>query len=267
MFFPASKIVYFVIQPSSLIALALLCGLLLTAFTARRRLGLVLSFAGLLMLAVAGLSPLGNLLVIPLEERFPPFRAERVPSDVAGIIILGGFEDTRPTDSRPGLGLNESAERLTEAARLAHAEPRLKVVFTGGVGSLFAGVDSAANSVAAFLDEIGIDPGRIILESRSRNTYENARLTIPLLASKPGERWLLVTSAYHMPRSMGIFRQAGLDVIAHPVDFRTSGPGDATAWFASISDGLRRVDMAVKEWIGLVAYRMAGYTNALFPAP
>lgn len=267
MFFPLSKIVFFVLQPSSLIALAILAGLVLARSPRWGRAGRRLAFAGLAALVAAGLTPLGNLLIFPLEQRFPALDTQKLPEGVAGIIVLGGFEDTRALESGGELGLNEAAERITEAARLARAEPHLKVVFTGGVGALIGGGRSAAGKVADFLADIGIPRHRMILEAASRNTYENARLTVPLLGSDRGGRWLLVTSAFHMPRAMGIFRRVGVDVIAHPVDFRTSGDGDLWLWFKSIPAGLERVDLAVKEWIGLAAYRVMGYTASLFPAP
>ena len=84
---------------------------------------------------------------------------------------------------------------------------------------------------------------------------------------KPGERWLLVTSAWHMPRSMGSFRAAGFPVTAYPVDYRTRGGEDARRGFLHTSEGLRRLDLMVKEWLGLLAYRLSGRTDALFPAP
>jgi uncharacterized SAM-binding protein YcdF (DUF218 family) len=84
---------------------------------------------------------------------------------------------------------------------------------------------------------------------------------------KPGERWLLVTSAYHMPRAMAAFRAAGFAVQAYPVDWRTRGIMDATRPFASLSDGLSRTDTAIHEWIGLLAYRLSGKTRELLPAP
>lgn len=266
MFYIVSKILFFVLQPSSVIALMLFAGVALLAWTSRRRLGLGLALGGLALLVVAGLTPLGNALVIPLEQRFPPLGRDAVADDVAGLIILGGAEDSWVTGPAAGLGLNEAAERFTEAARLALAHPRLKVVFTGGVGRLWGGGVSAAEPVREFLAELGVARERIVLEGVSRNTRENATLTAAVLGAKPGERWLLVTSAYHMPRAVGVFRRVGLDVVAFPVDFRTRGNADLTRFFPSITAGLERVDLAAKEWIGLVGYRLAGYTDTLFPA-
>lgn len=267
MFFPLSKILFFILQPSSLIAIAILAGLVLARSQRWRRAGGRLAVGGIAALLIAGLTPFGNALLLPLEQRFPAADAMSLPNDVAGMIVLGGFEDTSVLATRRELGLNRAAERVTEAARLARAVPRLKVVFTGGVGALIGGGTSAAGKVGEFFADMGIARDRLILEGASRNTYENARLTVPLLAAAPGSRWLLVTSAFHMPRSIGIFRQAGVDVIAYPVDFRAGGGEDLWLWFKSIPEGLERVDVAAKEWIGLLAYRAVGYTDALFPTP
>jgi uncharacterized SAM-binding protein YcdF (DUF218 family) len=114
---------------------------------------------------------------------------------------------------------------------------------------------------------LGIPADRIIVEERSRDTAENARFTKALADPRPGERWLLVTSAFHMPRSIGAFRRVGFAVEAYPVDYRTRGPEDLARPFASLGDGLRRSDIAMREWIGLLIYWLAGRTSELFPAP
>jgi uncharacterized SAM-binding protein YcdF (DUF218 family) len=124
-----------------------------------------------------------------------------------------------------------------------------------------------AEYAVELLESFGIARNRILLEDKSRNTIENAAFSKALAAPKPGERWLLVTSGYHMPRAIGVFRHAGFAVEAYPVDWRTRGPIDLVLPFESVTAGLRRTDTAVHEWIGLVAYWLAGRTSELFPAP
>ena len=121
--------------------------------------------------------------------------------------------------------------------------------------------------VGALFESLGVPPGRITLENRSRNTAENAAYSKALAAPKPGERWLLVTSAAHMPRAIGAFREAGFPVEAYPVDYQTNGWQDLRAVFGSLSGGLRQMDTALHEWIGLVAYRLTGKSSALLPGP
>ncbi|MCB1504918.1 MAG: YdcF family protein [Hyphomicrobiaceae bacterium] len=268
MFFALSKILTFLLQPSSLIWLACGVGLLLRERSRRlHRFGLWLLMAGLAALLVAGLSPLGNILLLPLESRFPGATPSSVPTPLAGIIVLGGAEDGWVSSGRSGLAVNEAAERITETARLATRHPEAKVVVTGGVAAFVSSGVEGSSAVAALLRDLGIAADRLIVETKSRNTYENASMTLPLINAKPGEAWLLVTSAYHMPRAVGIFRKAGLDVIPYPVDYRLRGPEDMGRWFKAIPEGLRRCDLAVKEWAGLIAYWLTGRTTAFFPAP
>jgi len=265
MFFIASKVIFFCIQPSTLAFLSLATGFLCLQFK-RPKSGTILLSAGFGIIVLFGFLPGGNVLVLPLEQRFA-MRVPDVPQEkVSGIILLGGFEDGSITDRRGGLALNESAERLTETLRLARALPDVKVIFTGGSGSLFGG-EGIGSDIRKFLIDGGIDPRRIVIENMSRNTYENATFTKALVKPTSEDKWLLVTSAFHMPRAVGVFRKVGFDVVPYPVDFRTRGRRDAIRPFDSISVGLERTDLAAKEWIGLFAYWMSGRSASLFPGP
>jgi len=263
-FFWLSKIVFFVIQPSTALFLAAVAGSVML-FTSWRRLGralVVLSAAGL---GICGLSPASNLLIIPLEERFPQ------PADIPqvdGVIILGGAVDTIVTSTRGQTALTTSGERITVAARLAQRHPQAQIVHSGGEGLLIASGTSEAEGALPLLLSFGIAEDRLVMEDKSRNTWENAMFTRDLLDPRPGQTWLLVTSAYHMPRAMGVFRAAGWEgVAAYPVDYRTRGWQDQNRWFSGVSQGLRRFDIATREWIGLLAYWATGRSAALFPAP
>lgn len=266
MFYIASKVFWLVAAPSSLCVIAIAVGLVLIGLN-RRRLGLWFAGAGLALLVAAGFLPLGNYLVLPLEERFAGQRLPDPGAKVAGIIILGGFEDGWVSAGRGGLAVNESAERLTEGVRLAKRWPEARVVFTGGVAGLLAGGVTAAGSVGEFLKDVGIDPGRIVLEGESRNTWQNAVNVRAMMKPPAGETWVLVTSAYHMPRSVGVFRKAGFEVVAAPVDFRTRDAGDLFRLFETLPAGLQRLDLGAREWIGLLAYWLSGRSSALLPAP
>jgi uncharacterized SAM-binding protein YcdF (DUF218 family) len=264
-FFIASKVIYFCIQPSSLAFLALAAGFLFLQFKHPKPAALLL-LLGFGIVVLFGVLPGGTVLVLPLEQRFAT-RVMDVPQEkISGIILLGGFEDGSVTEGRGGLALNESAERLTETVRLARVLPDAKVIFTGGSGSLFGG-EGIGPDIAKYFIDAGIEPSRIVIENNSRNTYENAMFTKALVKPQPSDKWLLVTSAFHMPRSVGVFRKAGFDVVPYPVDFRTRGRRDAVRPFDSISAGLARTDLAVKEWIGLLAYWASGRSASLFPGP
>lgn len=262
-----SKAVGFLLQPSSLIAGILILGLALASFTRKTTLGRNLAWTGLAALVGCGFLPAGSVALLPLEQRFPAPEGKIPDGPLAGIILLGGYEDGRITAARRTLTLNEAGDRLTEAAVLAHRLPALPIVISGGARVIVREEREATTEIAAFLVAMGIARERIVLENRSATTHENALFTRDMLKPEPGQRWLIVTSAAHMPRAIGCFRRQGFDVVAWPADFRTKSAGDALRLFSSIPAGLRRLDDAAQEWIGLVAYRVLGRTDALFPRP
>lgn len=263
--FVISKIFGLFVQPSSLLILAIAAGLLAMSRPRWRRAGQWLAGSALMLLAFAGIVPVGNWLILPLEQRFSELPLPAAGDRIDGIIILGGFEDGWVSAGRGALTINEAGERLTEGVRLARLFPEAKIVFSGGVGSLLRQGADATGPVARYFAEMGITAERIVLEGRSRNTQENALYTAPLLQASPEQRWMLITSAYHMPRAIGVFRKAGIAVVPYPVDYRTRGPADRTRLFDSVPAGLQRLDLAVKEWIGLLAYRLLGRTDDVLP--
>ena len=270
MFFVLAKVLWFLVQPSSLIVGAIIAGVLLTS-SRWKTAGIRLALVGCAALLVSGLSPLGDLLIRPLENRFPRAELGAGPEGIAGIIMLGGAGDSRVAGRPDVAPLNEAAERVTEGLVLARRFPKARVVFSGGSGALLTREPPEARAAGRLLVALGIEPGRLMLEDKSRDTHENAVFTRRMIEPKPGERWLLVTSAWHMPRAIGCFRQAGFPVEAWPVDYRTPRrmrllPLNASIP-ASIPEGLRRIDLAVREYAGLVMYYLTGRTTALFPAP
>jgi uncharacterized SAM-binding protein YcdF (DUF218 family) len=264
MFFTLSKIFGFFALPSNFLMAIGLVGLVLlcTRFT---RLASWLIVTSLVLLAVAGLSPLGNALIVPLEERFPPWDASRGPPD--GIVVLGGSISADVSAARGAIAFDEAAERITVTAELARRYPNARIIFAGGSSALIFDEGVEAAFAIRQLEDLGVAPQRMTAEGQSRNTIENAVFSRRIANPKPGERWLLVTSAYHMARAIAAFRAAGFPVEAYPVDWRTRGPLDMVQPFPSVGDGLRRTDTAVHEWVGLLVYRFTGKTAALFPAP
>ena len=265
MFFYLSKILWFFVQPSNLllIAAALATWMLFSRFARLGRAVLVLSILALLFV---GMGPAGLWLVIPLENRFPPLPADF--PEPTGIVVLGGGVDEAVSAARGVEELSDAGTRMTASAALAYRYPNARLVFTGGSGRLSGGGVSEAEIARRIYVRMGIAPGRLTLEQKSRNTWENAVMTRDLIEPKPGEVWLLVTSAFHMPRAMGIFRKAGFPVVACPVDYATRGTWeDYIRPSVDTGLGLRRTDLGVREWIGLIAYYMTGRTSALFPLP
>jgi len=249
MFFTLSKTLGFFAAPSNLLISIGVLGLILlcTRFT---RLASWLIVTSLVLLAVAGFSPLGNAFILPLEERFPPWDPSHGAPD--GIVVLGGAI---------------LSERITATAELARRYPNARIIFSGGSSSLIYDEGPEAPFAVRQLEALGVAYDRIAAEDRSRNTLENAAYSLRLARPKPGERWLLVTSPYHMTRAMAAFRALGFVVEAYPVDWRTRGPKDLTRPFGSLAEGLRRTDTAVREWVGLLVYRLTGKSATFFPAP
>jgi uncharacterized SAM-binding protein YcdF (DUF218 family) len=264
MFYYVAKIVWFFLTPSNALVTLALMGLLLMR-TRRARLGQRLAATSAALLLVAGLSPLGHALMLPLEERFPPYRDDGTP--VAGVVVLGGSYDTEATNVHGQMALNETGERLIALGDLARRYPQAKLVYAGGGSEFTPDTTPEATLVENTVHQLGIAPGRVLYERKSLNTYENALFAKAAARPNAGERWLVVTSAFHMPRTMGVFRAVGFEVVPHPVDYRTAGTMSLLRPFAFVSEGLRRTDVATKEWIGLLSYRLSGRTGHVFPGP
>jgi uncharacterized SAM-binding protein YcdF (DUF218 family) len=269
MFFYLAKGLWFLLQPSTLIALLIGYGAILI-WTGWARWGRRFVTIGAILLLLAGLSPLGNVLILPLEDRFPRTDLDNPPAPT-GFIILGGVEDRLVGTARHAPTVNEAAERIIEGAILARRFPSAKIAFTGGDAGILYKSGSEAEGAETLLTAMGVAPNRLILEAKARDTYENAVLLKDELTKQgdlgPGKRWVLITSAHHMPRAIGAFRKAGFDVEPWSVDYRTRGKADLGRPFDKVSEGLRRVDVAAREWAGLLAYWLRGRSDALFPAP
>ena len=263
MYFTVSKTLLFFTLPSNLLILLAIAGTVLL-FAKRVRTGRALLLVSMLAIVVLGLSPLSRVLFHVFESRFPQWDASG-PAPT-GFIILGGAIDPDTSAARHDIALTDAAERLSVVPELARRYPAARIIYTGGNGSLFGGPPEATYA-AQLLASFGIPPKRIETEARSRNTLENAIYTKALAAPKPGERWVMITSAFHMPRAMAAFRAAGFAVEAYPVDWQT-GEGTALLWpFRSFVDGLSSTDTVTREFLGLLSYRLTGRTHELFPAP
>jgi uncharacterized SAM-binding protein YcdF (DUF218 family) len=264
LFFVLSKTLGIMLLPANFLIGAGVVGAILMA-TRFASLGRKLVVASPVLLAICAFSPVGYMLLYPLEQRFPPWDSTGGAPD--GIIVLGGSIDTDLSVAH-GTGVVRSApDRIIAAAALAHHYPNARIVFSGGNSNLVSNDAREADYAGAIFESLGIAKTRLIMDRRSRNTLENAEFSKALVAPKAGERWLLVTSAFHMPRSVGLFRKAGFVVEPYPVDWRVGGRGDLFAFSNIAVDGLGRTDLAVREWIGLIAYRATGKIDELLPGP
>lgn len=264
LFFVLSKTLGIMLLPTDFLIFVGIAGAILLV-TRWAPLGRRLMVASLLLLAICGFSPLGNWLLYPLESRFPVWDAARGAPD--GIVVLGGSIDADISAAHGVAVVRGAADRLVAAAALARRYPNARLIFTGGSSNLISDNPREADYAAEIFERLGVPGERLTMERRSRNTEENAEFTKAIAAPKNGERWLLVTSAYHMPRSVGLFRKAGFAIEPYPVDWRLGNRADLLRFSVFAVDGLQRTDLAVHEWIGLLAYRLTGKTSRLLPGP
>ena len=264
MFFTLSKILWFLADPGNLFIIALSIGvLLLWAGKGRAGRGLVsLALMGALLVAVF---PIGKIMTGVLENRFQ--RPDPMPDKITGIIVLGGVLNQFIAKKRGASAPRIATGRFSEFIRLAGLYPDAKLVFTGGSGSLSNPDIKEAEFAAPLLESWGLDIGRVTFEADSRNTFENAIFSKALVKPSPDDKWILITSAFHMPRAMGVFRAAGWNVLPAPVEYVTTGEERLFALQFSFRTGINAFSRAVHEWLGLSFYWLTGRTDTLIPAP
>lgn len=248
MFFLTSKIFWAFFSPLTLIGLMIVTGL---AFRKLRK--LVAVGAGLF--ALFGFLPIGPNLIVYLEKQYgntvPP------PYDISGIIVLGGVINGARSEIHQQVSLNDYAERITEMIRLSQIYPQARIVFSGGTGVLKEGSPKESEKVSILLKDMNIKPDRFEYESRSRNTYENMTESFALVRPQAGEKWLLVTSAFHLPRAVGVFEKGGWNVIPYPAGYLEDG---AYIWHPTLDvlGNFYKLQVATKEIVGIIAYSLTG---------
>ncbi len=259
-----SKIVGAVLTPGFVLLVVLLVGSGLLWMRRSWRSGRLLLSGAALFLLVLAVLPTDELLLAPLENRFPA--NPPLPHHVDGIIILGGAINQTISSARGQINLTDAAERLLEGARLARLYPEARVVFTGGASDPFNQTLREAPYAVRELEDLGVAADRLVVEDASRNTFENAVFTQRLMQPKKGQVWVLVTSASHMARAVGVFRSVNWPVIPWPVNYFTP----SRPLFGSLDmlvENMRILSLALHEWGGLLFYRLSGWTDALFPEP
>ncbi len=263
MFFSLSKILWFLVEPANILLIALIIGVILVWLPWRRlaRWWMTMTLLYALFLAMV---PVGAHMHLALEDRFPP--PASLPDRVDGVIVLGGVVDQFVSKDRGTVAINGAIERLLAFVELAQKFPSAKLVFTGGSGVLTDQSVKEADYVAPIIEKLGIDPTRIVYERDSRNTAENAAFTKKLVQPKPDDIWIVITSAFHMPRTIGVFRRANWPVIPYPVDcgMKQSIPFSPTF---DLRSGLNTFSSALHEWLGLTFYWLTDRTNQFYPAP
>ncbi|WP_428426966.1 YdcF family protein [Pararhizobium sp.] len=260
--FLASKLFWLLAQPLSLVFILLVLSFFFAA-GGFRRLYRFLSGLAATLLFLTLFTSTGTVTLQVLENRIP--KPAGLPADLSCIIILGGAFENEVIAKRGGIELNQAADRFVEALKLAQSYPAARILVSGGDGSFSGRYDGDAQASETFFSTFGIAPERLIREDQSRTTFENAANTKQLLEANGLSNCALVTSAFHMPRSVGLFRKLGIAVTPWPVDYRTSGDAPLRLDFSQPSLNAQLTTTAMREWTGLLAYFISGRTHVLFP--
>lgn len=264
MAFALSKFLWVLFSPMGLLVLMLTGGALLT--TVQRpelaQKGRALCLFTALCFIIIALLPVGDWALAPLENRFPL----NPPDQVDGIITLGGDEQTEVTFARGMPVALDSMRRYEMTLDMARRYPDAKLVFSGGSSFVVPRPDTVQDAEVAreIMNDIGVPTDKMIFEKNSRNTYENAAFSYDIVHPDPSQKWLLVTSAWHMPRAMACFRKAGWNVYAAPTGYFTTGKYTLRSHFA-FEQQMRELTLALHEYTGLAAYWLMGRTNELWP--
>jgi len=263
MSFVLSKVLWMLLSPATLLLMLLGGGLALefSPYASLKKSGRILCFFAFFCFSAVAVFPVGDMALAPLENRF----ALNLPNHVDGIIVLGGDENPPITEARGKSTAFDSLRRYIEFKNMIRFYPEAKLVFSGGSPLLRPNEHVLDSDVARnIMTQIGVPVERVVFEKKSRNTYENAVFSAGLVNPKPSENWLLVTSAWHLPRAMLCFRKAGWNVYPVPAGYFTTG---ALTWNSAFdfSKQMLLFSMALHEYIGLVSYRLMGRTDALWP--
>jgi uncharacterized SAM-binding protein YcdF (DUF218 family) len=225
------------------------------AVAGRGRAAIPVALTGLALLWIASTPKVSNWAMGSLESQYPALPLAESPAADVAILLGGGVAS--PTPPRISAELNEAGDRVLHAARLFKAGKVRRILVTGGNIPWVSGGVPEAELMRDYLIEFGVPIAAIEIAGQSQNTHQNAREISNMWAGGQFRSALLVTSAAHMPRAMAVFRKAGLPVEPSPTDARAVPPAEATLldWLPD-SGALDQTTQAVREWIGIVAYRL-----------
>lgn len=260
-FFYASKLIWILVSPDSLLLIFMLFSLVLFYTGKNKPAKYLLSITSSLFIIIA-FFPVGEWLLYPLESRFQA--NPDLPEKVDGIIVLSGAENTELSYLWNQIELNAAVERDLSFIELANKYPDAKLIFTGGTGSLINQNLKGADVAQNLFEQLGFNSKKIIFERESRNTYENVIFSKNLIKPHSNENWVLITTGWHMPRSVGIFCKADWPVIPYPVDHQTK-KGKLFRIDFDLATNLDVLKTGIKEWIGLIAYYFSGKTTSSIP--
>ncbi|MGO8993310.1 MAG: YdcF family protein [Polyangiaceae bacterium] len=256
MFYFLSKILDVLVTPIAWATALVVTGVARRAPTRRGR---VLALLGVAVLVVFSLEPVSNALFRSLESE--PLRTFRPGVTYDTVILLGGITDERAEATWGERAFNDNNERLLQTFDLLRTGAARTAIVSGGAAS--ATIPPKLYEARVLVDQLvawGIDPPRLVVEDKARNTHENAVFTAAIVRDRGWQSVLVVTSAFHMPRAYGCFRAEGLAVDTLPVDFRSyesHGPVDPFPR----ADHLAESSAAIREWVGRAVYRVRGYSR------
>ncbi len=261
LFFWLSKLLWFLISPLNFVLLLLLSVWLLFKFGMIRLAKPVLGSIVLILMLIA-IFPIGEWLLYPLENRFRT--NPDLPESIEGIIVLAGALNAEKSIQWKQVQVTGSVERELAFIKLSKTYPDATLVYTGGSSSLLYQQYKQADVAKQLFEEQGLDTSRIIFERESRNTIGNASRSLQLVKPKFNNTWILITSAFHMPRSIGVFCSEGWPTLPFPVDHQTY-PGRLFRIEFELAEHLNVLSLAIHEWLGLMAYRLTGKTSSILP--
>jgi uncharacterized SAM-binding protein YcdF (DUF218 family) len=248
-----TKFVELFLEPGNALVLLLVAGVALQ-WAEWRRTGLAVTTVAAALLLAMFLFPIGYWMLQPLENAYPrpPW-----PKHVDGVLILGGAFDPVVYVSRNAPAEDDVEGRFVAASELLRRYPDARLIFSGGSG--IPGGIAEADVARRALDQLGMDQKRIAYENRSRNTWENILYSQQLAKPRPGEVWVLATSASQLPRAMAVARRLHWRLVPWASDYRTAGnaiwPFD---FHPDLASNLDTADMALHEWVGIFGYWLMG---------
>jgi uncharacterized SAM-binding protein YcdF (DUF218 family) len=263
LFYYLSKLLWNIASPGGLISIAALTALI-ARVSSRTKLFNRIVQPLLFFIVLLTFIPVGNIMMHPLETRFPT--NPTLPKKLDGIIVFGGALNPVMTQHWNQLETNQYNERLLYFAWLAREHPGASLIFTGGNASMDRSKPTESGSLSSFINLYGIEADRVTFEDQSRTTFENALYSAKLiLESKMEGKWLLITSAFHMPRAIGVFCAQGIEVIPYPVDHQTNSGILLPGFQFDFLGNLQILNQAMHEWLGLLAYFLTGKTHKIIP--
>ena len=239
-------------------AILLLALSLLLSFTRFRRTARLALVAAMAVLWIASMPAFANWLYSGLEARHPPVPIETLAKSDVAIVLGGAVGQPLPPRTAPDVG--EPADRILHAARIFHAGKIGHILVTGGNIPWQTAVAPEAELIADLLVELGVPRGAIVVETQSRNTYENAVNSAEIIEDRGWQNVILITSGAHMPRALAVFSKAGIEAIPASTDIRVRFPlYDSPLDFLPDAEALKRTSDAIREWIGIAVYRLRGW--------